>query len=212
MTRPSLYPRAVVCGALLTALTATASRAANIAFTGTRANVNVLNPPGTGRCAPLNTVNIAPGMLSSTGASNFGSFASTQSHCIPGAPSPANPMQPISDGQFSYDFGSGDTLFGTYTGVATFSGGSVTGQENLTITGGTGKYTGATGFINSLGSLGFAPNPSGPGMVGVFDGRVTGVISLAGAVPEPASWAMMIAGFGLAGSTMRLRPRQRLTA
>lgn len=28
-----------------------------------------------------------------------------------------------------------------------------------------------------------------------------------GAVPEPASWAMMIAGFGLMGSTLRRRPR-----
>jgi hypothetical protein len=31
-----------------------------------------------------------------------------------------------------------------------------------------------------------------------------------GAVPEPASWAMMIAGFGLTGGAMRRRPRARL--
>jgi hypothetical protein len=31
-------------------------------------------------------------------------------------------------------------------------------------------------------------------------------------VPEPASWAMMIAGFGLAGAAMRARPRLRNTA
>ncbi len=27
-------------------------------------------------------------------------------------------------------------------------------------------------------------------------------------VPEPATWAMMIAGFGLAGATMRVRARK----
>jgi hypothetical protein len=37
---------------------------------------------------------------------------------------------------------------------------------------------------------------------------VTGVLSATGtftAVPEPASWAMLIAGFGLTGAVMRRR-------
>ena len=33
----------------------------------------------------------------------------------------------------------------------------------------------------------------------------TGVAALPTAVPEPASWAMMAGGFGLAGATMRRR-------
>jgi hypothetical protein len=33
---------------------------------------------------------------------------------------------------------------------------------------------------------------------------------MAGAVPEPASWAMLIAGFGLVGATMRRRQRAQL--
>ncbi|UAK26686.1 PEPxxWA-CTERM sorting domain-containing protein [Sphingomonas nostoxanthinifaciens] len=33
-----------------------------------------------------------------------------------------------------------------------------------------------------------------------------------GSVPEPASWAMMLAGFGLAGSSMRTRKRQAALA
>jgi opacity protein-like surface antigen len=32
-----------------------------------------------------------------------------------------------------------------------------------------------------------------------------GTVTLGGAVPEPATWAMMIAGFGLAGATLRRR-------
>ncbi len=34
----------------------------------------------------------------------------------------------------------------------------------------------------------------------------------AGAVPEPASWAMLIAGFGLVGATMRRRRTMTVTA
>jgi hypothetical protein len=37
-------------------------------------------------------------------------------------------------------------------------------------------------------------------------------ISLVGNVPEPASWAMMIAGFGLTGAAMRRRRSVALTA
>jgi len=40
-------------------------------------------------------------------------------------------------------------------------------------------------------------------------GSVTIHVDSAGAVPEPAAWAMMIAGFGLAGATLR---RQRALA
>ena len=36
--------------------------------------------------------------------------------------------------------------------------------------------------------------------------------NVAGAVPEPASWATMIAGFGLIGSTMRRRRNQLITS
>jgi len=40
----------------------------------------------------------------------------------------------------------------------------------------------------------------------VFDNRFTPP----GGVPEPASWALMIAGFGLAGATLRLRRKRAL--
>lgn len=80
-----------------------------------------------------------------------------------------------------------------------------------------------------LGSSGFAPwqpgdAPVGPGRVSLVDGLVAvdlrgttnsqgGVIRIGlasaptdpGAIPEPASWAMLIAGFGLVGGALRLR-------
>ena len=39
----------------------------------------------------------------------------------------------------------------------------------------------------------------------------TGSIQLAGAVPEPSTWAMLILGFGAVGAGMRLRRRDRGT-
>jgi hypothetical protein len=41
-------------------------------------------------------------------------------------------------------------------------------------------------------------------------GAARSTIDMAVPAPEPASWAMMIAGFGLTGALMRLRRRQRL--
>lgn len=38
--------------------------------------------------------------------------------------------------------------------------------------------------------------------------RVTGTRALAAAVPEPAAWAMMVVGVGMAGSALRRRPRK----
>lgn len=173
-------------------------------FTGTRANVNTLNPPGTGRCAPLNTVNIAPGALSSTGSSNLGAFASTQSHCIAGPPNASNPVRQITDGEFTYAFAQGGSLFGTYSGTASLSNGVVAGIENLIVTGGTGRFLNATGAIVSSGTLTFGL--ANGVTVGIFNGTVTGVLN-APAIPEPATWAMMIAGFGILGSAARRSAR-----
>lgn len=199
MIRPILVAALALAGAAAPAVAAT------VAFSGSRANLNLLNPPGTGRCAPLNTVNIAPGALSSTGTSNFGAFASTQSHCIPGAPTPITPVQPVSDGIFQYTFDRGDTLFGTYTGTATLANGVITGIENFIVSGGTGRFADATGTFSTTGTLGFIPNPGGPGFVGSYNGTIAGILNLP-AVPEPATWGLMIGGFALVGATAR---RQR---
>ena len=45
---------------------------------------------------------------------------------------------------------------------------------------------------------------SGPATICSFSSSLTGNFS-ASAVPEPASWAMMVGGFGLLGATMRRR-------
>jgi hypothetical protein len=50
----------------------------------------------------------------------------------------------------------------------------------------------------------FANPPAGKALNN-FAATVGGQLSLAGAVPEPATWALMIGGFGLAGATLRRR-------
>ena len=149
--------------------TSTSALAQTLPFTGTRENVNPLNPPG-GRCVPpfFNTVNITPGAVSSTGTSNISTFTSLQSHCISSAP-----PTPLSDGRFTYTFEGGDTIFGTYTGNVANSAtpGIFTATENLVITGGTGRFIGATGTIDSTGSLVFANG------FGTFQGTLSGGIA-----------------------------------
>ena len=64
---------------------------------------------------------------------------------------------------------------------------------------------GSTCGFGHTGRFGFDPLPDGlsfSSASGVF-------LTDAGAVPEPASWAMMIAGFGLVGAAMRRRGGQR---
>jgi hypothetical protein len=175
----------------------TAANAAVITFIGSRENVTpIVGAPG-GRCGEQVTVSIAPGALSSTGMSNFGGFTSTQSHCIAGPP-----PNPFTDGLFEYAFESGDTLFGTYTGAVTAGPAGLTAVESLLITGGTGSFLNATGALTSSGTLSivFAPGPPRS----IFAGEITGSIN-APAIPEPGTWALMIAGFGAAGAMLRRR-------
>ncbi len=195
--------RIVQAAAAVAVLLAGAPAAAGIyAFTGSRQNVNFVSPPGTGRCAPLNTVTITPTGPSSSGTSNFGSFVLTNSHCIAGPPNAGNPVRAITDGQFVWDFDDGGSLFGTYAGQAVFDAGVVTGTENFTVLGGTGRFLDASGLLQSVGTLGFGMVEGRP--VGIFNGTLTGTLNAPG-IPEPDSWAMLIAGFGLIGAVARRR-------
>jgi choice-of-anchor A domain-containing protein len=72
-----------------------------------------------------------------------------------------------------------------------------------------GNYILGSAVFSSLLSRGEFHIPSASSN---FDGDLTGFTPLTkppvvhGAVPEPATWAMMIAGFGLVGGAMRRRP------
>lgn len=202
--RSSFSALLLVGGAALLTLAAPAN-AGTVTLTGTRENINPLLPPGSGSCAPtyFNTVIITPGNFSSTGTSNLGNFTSTQQHCIVSAP-----PTPFVNGIFTYDFGSGATLTGTYSGTMalTATPGFFDTVENLIVTGGTGVFAGATGTITTNGTLHFGLY-NGVNS-GFYSGTVLGSITAPG-VPEPTSWAMMTIGLGLAGAAMRRGRRNR---
>jgi hypothetical protein len=175
--------------------------AGTVLFTGTRFNVDAPGPQAA-RCGGRTTINIRPGPNStSVGMSNFGAFVPVLSHCIQ-LPLPA----PFDLGEFNFDFGGGHTIFGTYEGAV---GPVVQGVANINqthvITGGTGKFLNASGGFASSGQLVFGKGP--PRVEQSFRGFIT-----AAGIPEPASWALMIAGFGMAGAGIRRRAARTVFA
>lgn len=180
--------------------------AATVAFSGSRQNVDAAGPAAA-RCGARATTNVVhnPPTATSVGVSNFGSFTPTLSHCIQLPLS--NSMPTVFDlGEFSFDFGEGDTLLGTYSGSLSFlSAGMFSVSQTHLVTGGTGLFAGASGSFDSAGTLSFLSGR--PTVSQDFAGTLT-----IAAVPEPATWLMMILGFGLLGAAMRQRPGRRLAA
>lgn len=170
------------------------ANAAPVLFNATAMNVDAPGPQSA-RCGSRFTVNIGNGPNSTaTGTSNLGAFAMTASHCIQLPPPVAYDL-----GQFLFTFASGDTLFGTYSGALTFNAPGVFNllQTNI-VTGGTGLFAGASGMFTGTGIVSFVGGT--PNSQQVY----AGALELP-AVPEPATWAMMIMGFGAIGGTLRRR-------
>ena len=69
------------------------------------------------------------------------------------------------------------------------------------------RFTFTSGFVLGLNTLNFTVTDTGGQPSGVL---VSGLTGSAGAVPEPATWGLMLAGFGMIG--VGLRSRRRSTA
>lgn len=188
-------------GALLAcAATAVPAGAATIAFTGSRQNVDAPGPAAL-RCGSRATTNVVnnPPTATSSGISNLGAFTPTLSHCLQLPLSNVLP-NPFDLGEFTFDFGSGGTLFGTYSGVLNFlSPGTYSVMQTHIVTGGTGFFTGSSGGFDSAGTLSFTTGR--PTVVQTFAGS----LNVPAAVPEPKTWLMLIAGFGIVGAAVRQR-------
>jgi hypothetical protein len=65
----------------------------------------------------------------------------------------------------------------------------------------------ASPFLDPANELAFVTGLTfvGSGAVNLTQSPVTEFVEGVGGVPEPSSWAMLIAGFGLVGATMRRR-------
>ena len=116
----------------------------------------------------------------------------------------ATPITSSNFVSFHYD---GSNLFAAFTILASdatylsgfINNGSATGER-------VSVYARNGLFFNSssdgtwdLGRLSSADQ----GTIGVYR---TGMTAVGGSVPEPASWAMMVGGFGMIGAAMRRRP------
>lgn len=73
------------------------------------------------------------------------------------------------------------------------------------VTGGTGYYLGTLGGFQSSGTLTFWVRPT---VAQAFSGK----LAVPAAVPEPGTWLMLIAGFGMLGAGMRARRTARVHA
>ena len=183
---------------------ASKSEAAVLAFSGT---FNTSNPPAAmgGRCAALTvTIDNTPPFFA-TGSSNFGNFTGSESHCLNSGPPVAVGAAdvPYYSGLFTYSFATGDTLSGTYSGLLSNAGvmGVFDNVQNFLVTGGTGRFANATGSFLGTGQIHFAAGPPTATLT-ISRGSID-----VGAVPEPATWAMVIAGFGATGAALRARRR-----
>jgi len=180
--------RAALAAALLGGSGAAA--AADLAFTGSVTGVSTLiglDPT----CDPLPfRTQIDP--ASTVGHSSLGDFTLGTSTCIAEAG-----VNAPSFGTFTIDFGT-DSFSGSFDGGSTFS--DTPGISDtawlFTILDGTGRFLGAFGTFEAAGLADARTRPTH--VVIGFIGNI-----VAPAVPEPASWALMLLGFSGIGLAMR---------
>lgn len=108
------------------------------------------------------------------------------------------------DGGGLAKFGVISAVNGSLISSATFAGIKGTSRADMNYLPWNFTFT-ATGPTTKLS---FASNPS----AGNFYGAALDSVSVSAAVPEPATWAMMLIGFGFVGAAVRsARRRQKLT-
>lgn len=184
---------AITCALLAGALPANADV---LPFTGTVTGVSNLVGADPS-CAPLPfRSSISP--ASTVGYSSLGNFTLSTSTCIALGGGASN-------GTFTINFGQ-DSFSGTFDGGSTPSptAGISDTAWLYTILSGTGRFAGASGFLQAAGLADARTRPTHVAIS--FIGNIN-----APAVPEPASWSLMLLGFSLVGAALRRGHRPAFT-
>jgi len=137
-------------------------------------------------CAPIPFQGL---ITAGVGTSPFGAFTYSHTVCTTGATGPVN-------GTYTIDFGI-DQFNGALAGTsaATATPGLFDLLFNYSISGGTGRFAGASGSFSGIGTADVRHAPPS-------------IVSLTfSPVPEPGTWAMMLVGFGGIGVGLRRRSR-----
>lgn len=101
------------------------------------------------------------------------------------------------------------TINGSFTGASSFFAGPADVRADSSFFGQYWTNPNYAKFTTFLGAGSYSINVVGDGVGGVPAGLA---LRLDSAVPEPTSWAMLIAGFGLVGAAARRRRTATLTA
>lgn len=180
-------PAAIGCMLLMAAPPAAADP---ISFTGSVTGLSYVLGAGGDKCAPLPFLSgIDP--ASTVGHSNLGDFTLRTETCI--ALGGGRSL-----GTFIIDFGA-DQFSGSFDGGSTPTDVALISNTDwlFTILAGTGRFADASGMFEGTGTADATTRP-------------THVVINFAAVPEPATWGLMILGFGGVGVAMRRRRRQAL--
>jgi hypothetical protein len=99
-----------------------------------------------------------------------------------------------------------DKLFGTNKGTASLESGSGT----ISITGGEGRFRGATGTLDLFQTITSNPDPTGLTAPIISPATISGSFVVSQAVPEPKTDAMLV-GIGVIGAGLVLRRHRRVS-
>jgi hypothetical protein len=179
-----MYRAPIIAAAIVAALPlASAANADVVNFSGSASGLGITGASSPDKCGSIPY----QGSLNAPGSSNYGAITYTHDVCTSG--SAGGPVF----GTFKIFSGS-DFFEGSLNGTVTVTGTPISDLFfTYLITGGTGQFSGASGSFYGIGT---ADLSKGPPATITLNFR---------AVPEPATWAMMLLGFAGIGLTIRRR-------